>query len=134
VVALVSFVKCDACSGYAPGCSNEWVRGVCGKPQVRRGECPNQSFIPVTDEVIESICVARIASGTMAELISIAGVYPLLFRRTCSFLALDFDEESWSSDARPISYHVSRARSSRRARAVARAAIRHVGSSADPLL
>src|SRR5262249_43507843 len=31
-------------SGYAPACANEWVRGVCGKPQVRCGECPNQSF------------------------------------------------------------------------------------------
>jgi len=41
-------------SGYAPACANEWVRGVCGKPQVRCGECPNQSFIPVTDEVIEA--------------------------------------------------------------------------------
>src|SRR5262249_32734228 len=27
-------------SGYAPACANEWVRGVCGKPQVRCGECP----------------------------------------------------------------------------------------------
>jgi hypothetical protein len=41
-------------SGYAPACANEWVRGVCGKPQVRCGECPNQSYIPVTDEVIEA--------------------------------------------------------------------------------
>jgi hypothetical protein len=41
-------------SGYAPACANEWVRGVCGKPQVRCGDCPNQSFIPVTDEVIEA--------------------------------------------------------------------------------
>jgi hypothetical protein len=29
-------------SGYAPACANEWVRGVCGKPQVKCGECPNQ--------------------------------------------------------------------------------------------
>jgi hypothetical protein len=41
-------------SGYAPACANEWMRGLCGKPQVRCGECPNQSFIPVTDEVIEA--------------------------------------------------------------------------------
>jgi hypothetical protein len=31
-------------SGYAPACANEWVRGVCGKPQVKCGECPNQAF------------------------------------------------------------------------------------------
>lgn len=35
-------------SGYAPACANEWVRGVCGKPQVKCGECPHQQFIPVT--------------------------------------------------------------------------------------
>jgi hypothetical protein len=29
-------------SGYAPACANEWVRGVCSKPQVKCGECPNQ--------------------------------------------------------------------------------------------
>lgn len=28
-------------AGYAPMCRNEWVRGVCGKPQVKCGECPN---------------------------------------------------------------------------------------------
>jgi hypothetical protein len=27
-------------SGYAPACANEWVRGICGKPQVKCGECP----------------------------------------------------------------------------------------------
>ena len=39
--------------GYAPACANEWVKGVCHKPQVRCGECPNQAFIPVSDEIIE---------------------------------------------------------------------------------
>ncbi len=34
-------------------CANEWVRGVCGKPQVKCGDCPNKAFIPVTGEVIE---------------------------------------------------------------------------------
>lgn len=28
-------------SGYAPACRNEWVRGVCDKPRVKCGECPN---------------------------------------------------------------------------------------------
>ncbi len=27
--------------GYAPACGNEWGRGVCEKPRVRCGECPN---------------------------------------------------------------------------------------------
>jgi hypothetical protein len=41
-------------SGYAPACANEWVRGVCGKPQVTCGECPNQAFITLSDNVIAS--------------------------------------------------------------------------------
>ena len=40
-------------AGYAPACANEWVTGICGKPRVKCGECPNQAFIPVSDEVIE---------------------------------------------------------------------------------
>ena len=41
-------------SGYAPACANEWVKGICGKPHVKCGECPNQAFIPVSDNVIAS--------------------------------------------------------------------------------
>jgi hypothetical protein len=39
--------------GYAPACANEWVKGVCNKPRIKCGECPNQAFIPVSDEIIE---------------------------------------------------------------------------------
>src|SRR5579863_9283193 len=28
-------------SGYAPACANEWIRGVCHKPQIKCGECAN---------------------------------------------------------------------------------------------
>lgn len=38
--------------GYSPACSNEWVRGVCEKPRIKCGECPNQAFLPVSTEVI----------------------------------------------------------------------------------
>ena len=38
--------------GYAPACANEWVKGICGKPQVKCGECPNQAFIAVSDAVV----------------------------------------------------------------------------------
>ncbi len=31
-------------SGYSPACANEWVRGVCGKPRVKCGQCPNQQW------------------------------------------------------------------------------------------
>src|SRR3974390_3392000 len=39
-------------AGYAPACANEWVRGLCEKPQIKCTECPNRRFLPVTDEVI----------------------------------------------------------------------------------
>lgn len=87
-------------SGYAPACANEWVRGVCGKPQVKCGDCPHQNFIPVTSEVIECHLrgedwVRPNGSGNTF----IAGVYPLLFDDTSAFLAIDFDGESWIQDA-----------------------------------
>src|SRR6202162_1532521 len=40
-------------SGYAPACANEWVKGICGKPQIKCGQCPHQAFIPVSDDIIE---------------------------------------------------------------------------------
>jgi hypothetical protein len=86
-------------TGYAPACANEWVRGVCGKPQVRCGECPNQSFIPVTDEVIEAHLRGEDRIRRNGEVDFVAGIYPLLFDDTCHFLAVDFDDETWSSDA-----------------------------------
>ena len=87
-------------SGYAPACANEWVRGVCGKPQVKCGGCANKAFIPVTPDVIE--CHLRgedrvRPNGRGKDFV--AGVYPLFFDDTCGFLAVDFDEENWSSDA-----------------------------------
>lgn len=85
-------------SGYAPACSNEWVKGVCGKPQVKCGECPNQAFMPVSDSMI-----ARHLRGDESrdwiDSDFVAGVYPLLRDETCWFLAIDFDGESWALDA-----------------------------------
>ncbi|MEO0810995.1 MAG: restriction endonuclease subunit R, partial [Pseudomonadota bacterium] len=87
-------------SGYAPVCANEWVRGICGKPKVKCGDCQHQSFIAVSDKVIE--CHLRGEDrirpngrgGTF-----VAGVYPMLFDDTCTFLAVDFDNDNWSDDA-----------------------------------
>jgi superfamily II DNA or RNA helicase len=75
-------------SGYAPACANEWVRGVCEKPKVRCGECPNQAFIAVEDRVIADHLGGK----------HTAGVYPLLSDDTCWFIAVDFDEASWKDD------------------------------------
>jgi superfamily II DNA or RNA helicase len=85
-------------SGYAPACANEWVRGICGKPQVKCGECPHQAFIPVADDIIEKHL--RVGNGARAsDGDFVAGVYPLLPDETCWFLAADFDEEDWAADA-----------------------------------
>src|SRR5213592_3503289 len=74
--------------GYAPACRNEWVRGVCEKPRVKCGECPNQAFLPVEDQVILDHLQGR----------HVVGVYPLLTDETCWFLAADFDKTSWTDD------------------------------------
>ena len=83
-------------SGYSPACANEWEHGICEKSagqtrQVRKvscGECPNQAFLPVTDEEI-----AKHLRG-----LQVMGVYPLLPDETCWFLAADFDKKSWQED------------------------------------
>jgi hypothetical protein len=85
-------------AGYAPACTNEWVKGVCGKPQVKCGECPNQAFIPVTDQVIEHHLRGDDGMGRRNG-DYVAGVYPLFPDETCWFLAADFDGESWVEDA-----------------------------------
>jgi hypothetical protein len=74
--------------GYAPACGNEWVRGVCEKPRVKCGECPNQAFLPVENQVILDHLQGR----------HVVGVYPLLRDETCWFLAADFDKTSWIDD------------------------------------
>ena len=77
-------------SGYAPACSNEWKRQICGKPRIKCGSCPNQAFLPVTDEAIVDHLRGR----------HTLGVYPMLADSTCQFLAADFDKETWQTDAR----------------------------------
>ncbi len=85
-------------SGYSPACANEWVTGVCRKPQVKCGECPNQAFIPMSDEVIGNHL--RGADRTRRpDADFIAGVYTLLPGETCWFLAADFDGDAWAADA-----------------------------------
>ena len=88
-------------AGYAPACANEWLTGVCGKPRVKCGECPNQAFIPVSDGVIEGHLrgedPVRPRSGRPRDFV--AGVYPLVSDETCRFLAADFDGEDWARDA-----------------------------------
>lgn len=85
-------------SGYAPACANEWVKGICGKPQVKCGECPRQAFIPVSDDIIEKhLCGGDSLRPSGGDFV--AGVYPLLPDETCWFLTADFDKENWAVDA-----------------------------------
>ncbi len=74
--------------GYAPACTNKFVRGVCDLPKVKCGECLNQAFIPVDDEAIIAHLTGR----------HVMGVYPLLENETCWFLAADFDKSTWTED------------------------------------
>jgi len=85
-------------SGYSPACSNEWAKGICGKPKVKCGECPHQAFIPPSEDVIEK----HLRGGDVRSGDFVAGVYPLLQDETCWFLAADFDKESWADDARAM--------------------------------
>lgn len=82
-------------AGYAPVCRNEWVRRVCGKPKIKCGECPNQAFVPVADDVLRCHLQGRMpgASGDFT-----VGVYPMLPDETCWFVAADFDKKSWMRD------------------------------------
>ncbi len=85
-------------SGYSPACSNEWAKGICGKPTVKCGDCPHQAFIPPSEDVIEK----HLRGGDARSGDFVAGVYPLLRDETCWFLAADFDKENWADDARAL--------------------------------
>ncbi|GAA4161826.1 DEAD/DEAH box helicase [Shinella granuli] len=85
-------------SGYSPACSNEWARGICGKPKVKCGECPHQAFVPPSENIIEK----HLRGGDARSGNFVAGVYPLLQDETCWFLAADFDKDNWADDARAL--------------------------------
>ncbi len=81
--------------GYAPVCSNEWVRGICAKPKIKCSECPHRAFLPVTDDVIRWHLSGLDNRGNDF----VMGVYPMLLDETCFSLAADFDKASWQEDA-----------------------------------
>jgi len=86
-------------SGYAPACRNEWMPGICEKPKVKCGECRNQAFVAVTDEVVRSHLQGRDLSNPKRTEPFVAGVYALMPDETCWFLAADFDKQTWQRDA-----------------------------------
>lgn len=76
----------------APRCANEWQRGVCEKPRVRCGACPNQAFLPAGEQAVLSHLQGR----------QVMGIYPLLADETCWLLAIDLDGDSWPRDVRAL--------------------------------
>ena len=81
-------------SGYQPACGNEWIRGVCEKPRIKCSDCPNQAFLPVTDDTISWHLSGQDDHGRGF----VMGMYPMLLDETCYFLAVDFDGEDWRGD------------------------------------
>jgi hypothetical protein len=51
-------------------------------------DCPNQDFVPVSDQLLIEHLQGR----------HVMGVYPLLEEETCWFLAVDFDKGGWKDD------------------------------------
>lgn len=76
-------------SGYSPVCANEWRAGVCEKPRVKCADCGNRLLVPLSDQTIYDHLAGR----------HTVGVYPLLADDSCHFLAVDFDDADWRSDA-----------------------------------
>jgi superfamily II DNA or RNA helicase/very-short-patch-repair endonuclease len=84
--------------GYQPACGNEWVRGVCRKPKIKCSACPNQRFLPVTDDVVGRHLTGDDEEGREF----VMGVYPMLLDETCFFLAIDFDNSGWKGDVAAV--------------------------------
>ena len=85
-------------AGYQPACAKEWERGVCNKPRVKCSDCPNQRFLPVTEDVVCWHLSGRDDRGSDF----VMGVYPLLRDETCHFLAMDLDGNDWQDDAAAV--------------------------------
>lgn len=85
-------------SGYSPACANEWAKDLCNKRKVQCAECPNRSFLPVTDEAVRYHLSGQDTAGREF----VMGVYPMLLDETCFFLAADFDKQHWREDAAAV--------------------------------
>ncbi len=76
-------------SGYTPACANEWRLGICDKPRVKCADCNHRDLLPLTEQTLYDHLAGR----------HTIGVYPLLEDDHCYFLAVDFDDAEWHSDA-----------------------------------
>jgi len=75
--------------GYSPVCQEEWVPGICKKPNIKCNYCPNRKFVPLNESIIRSHLEGKITIGT----------YTLREDDSCIFLAADFDKKEWQYDA-----------------------------------
>ena len=82
-------------AGYAPACSNEWVRPICQKPKIKCSVCTHRQLIPISDEIIYWHLQGHDNKGNEF----VMGIYPMLLDETCYFLAADFDKTNWEHDA-----------------------------------
>ena len=85
-------------SGYSPACANEWAAGLCEKPRIKCAACPNQQFLPLTDQVVRW----HLSGHDDAGRDFVMGIYPLLRDETCFFLAADLDKANWQEDAQSL--------------------------------
>ena len=76
-------------SGYSPACANEWRAGICEKPRIKCADCSHRLLVPLTDQTLYDHLAGR----------HTVGVYPLLTDDSCHFLAVDFDDTEWQTDA-----------------------------------
>jgi len=63
--------------------------GVCEKPRIKCSDCGHRLLVPLVDQTIYDHLAGR----------HTVGVYPLLADDACYFLAVDFDDADWRSDA-----------------------------------
>lgn len=78
----------DGRAGYLPACAHEWNRPICEKPAIKCSECHNRTLLPLTHQVIIDHLNGE----------HTVGLYPMHKDETCSFLAVDFDKQSWQKD------------------------------------
>lgn len=80
-------------NGYSLACDNEWKNGVCAKPKVKCGECPNQQFKPITNQTLYDHLSGKI----------VVGLYPLCKGSRSHLLAIDFDKSDWQESIQATS-------------------------------
>ena len=78
-------------AGYMPASLKDWDAINRSRPEDRkRVDQATRTLLPLTDTVIEGHLSGR----------ETVGIYPLLQDETCQFLAVDFDKQTWTDDAR----------------------------------